>query len=137
MKSKPILTIFWALVAVFILNILMMLLGMPNRYAMFIGFGVLFLLGAALLVLTIRQKLSGKPRVFLLLTGSAVVAMPVFAVLHNLVYAAAIKLFGADIWGSAGDEPFFFILAVIVCPLAFLAGAAGTIVLAVKDRAAA
>jgi hypothetical protein len=137
MKSKPIRSVFWVLVAVFILNMLMIFLEPPSGYVFFTGIGIFFLLGAALLVLTIKQKISGKPRVFLLLTSIAVVAMPVFIVLHNLVYAAAIGLFGADVWGAAGDEPFFFILALIVCPLAFLAGAVGTIVLAVKDRAAA
>jgi hypothetical protein len=32
------------------------------------------------------------------------------------------------------DEPFFFILATIVCPIGFLVGVVGSIVLFVKER---
>ena len=31
-----------------------------------------------------------------------------------------------------GDEPFFFIMAILICPIAFLVGAVGSIVLAIK-----
>ena len=134
MEGKPIRSVFWALIAVFILNMLMITLEPPSGYVFFAGISMFFLLGAALLALTLRQKVEGKLRIFLLLTGASVVGMPVFILLHNLVYAAGIGLFGADVWGAAGDEPFFFILALIVCPLGFIAGAAGTLVLAARNR---
>ena len=64
-----------------------------------------------------KEKVEGLLKKFLLLTGASAVGFPVFAILHNLVY----RLFRIE-------EPFFFILAVIVCPLGFLVGAIGTIV---------
>jgi ABC-type multidrug transport system permease subunit len=82
-----------------------------------------------LLVLTARAKLKKMPKAFLLLTGASAVGLPVFAVLHNLVYALFIYFFGEGFWGGIGDEPVFFILAVIVSPIAFLVGAIGSIVL--------
>lgn len=33
-----------------------------------------------------------------------------------------------------GDEPFFFILATIICPIALLVGAIGSIVLFIKKK---
>ena len=134
MKRKLSWPIFWALVVVFVANASMILIGMPNAYAFFIGIGVLFVLGVALLFLTIKTKVSGTLKKFLLLTGASAVGLPVFAVLHNLVYALLIVWFGEDFWGASGDEPVFFILAVIVCPIAFLVGAVGSIVLAIKNK---
>ena len=68
---------------------------------------------------------------FLLLTGASFIGFFVFIFLHNLVYGLFIHFWGADFW-NGGDEPFFFIMAIIVCPLGFLVGAIGSIVLAVK-----
>ena len=42
-------------------------------------------------------------------------------VLHNLTYALLLKY-----WGLKGDEPFFFLLAVVVIPLYALAALAYT-----------
>ena len=56
--------------------------------------------------------------------------------MHNAIYALFIVLFGADFWERTGlgDEPFFFILALIVCPIAFLVGVIGSIILFIKTR---
>ena len=48
-----------------------------------------------------------------------VIAWIVAIVLHNLVYALFIILFGENFW-IGGDEPFFFILAIIVIPAYFV-----------------
>ena len=105
-------------------------------FVVFPAFAVIGVLGVALLVLTIKAKVRGMLNKFLLLTGASAVGLPVFAVLHNLVFALFIKLFGESFWGAAGDEPVFFILATMVCPIAFLVGVVGTIVLAVKNKPA-
>jgi len=54
--------------------------------------------------------------------------------LHNLFYALFIKLFGTNFWDriGVGDEPFFFILATIICPIAFLVGVIGSIVIFIR-----
>ncbi len=101
---------------------------------MFISWAAFFILGLALIVLTVKRKVEGPLKKFLLLTGASAVGFPVFVILHNLVYGLFIYFFGQDFWERVGlgDEPFFFIMAVIVCPLGFLVGATGTIALFLK-----
>ena len=130
MKGKLIWSIFWSLVAIFILVVGIIFVPMLNQQSarvapfglIFLG-AVFFLLGVALIVLTLKTKVAGTLKKFLLLSGAAPVGLPVFAVLHNLVSG----LFDTE-------EPVFFILATLVCPLAFLVGAVGTIVLAIKNK---
>ena len=92
---------------------------------------LILLLGVGLLIFGIR-KLSGKLRIFVILTGSSAVGFFVFVHLHNLVYGLFIHLFGEDFW-SGGDEPFFFIIALLSA-LGFIVGAVGSIVLAIRSR---
>lgn len=139
-------TIFWALVGVFVLTVSnMMLMPMPLIPAslrvyvallMFISWAALFVLGLALIVLIVKRKVEGLLKKFLLLTGVSAVGFPVFAILHNLVYGLFIYFFGQDFWDRVGlgDEPFFFLLAAIVCPIGFLVGVVGSVVLFVKER---
>lgn len=134
MKDKLIWPVFWAMVAVFIAEIAVVLADVAIRYAMFIGMGLFLALGITLIIITIKTKITGKLKAFLILTGSSAVGFPVFAVLHNLVYGLLILWFGEDFWGATGDEPVFFIIAVIVCPAGFVVGAVSTIVLAVKNK---
>lgn len=91
---------------------------------------VLFLLGVALMVLTMKEKVRGMLKKFLILTGASSAGVPVFAFLHNAIYGLFIYWFGADFWDrlGLGDEPLFFVLATLVCPIAFLVGAVGSIV---------
>ena len=121
------------MVAAFVIVVGIIFFGMPlGGYIFFAGLGVFFGLGVTLLVLAARAKLTKMLKAFLLLSGASAVGLPVFAVLHNAVYALFIYFFGADFWGSMGDEPFFFVMAVLVCPIAFLVGAIGSIVLGVR-----
>ena len=92
----------------------------------FISWVAFFLLGLALIVLIVKKKvegLQGLLKKFLLLTGASAVGFPVFVLLHNAVYG----LFGVE-------EPFFFTLPVIVCPVGFLVGMVGSIVLLIKQK---
>jgi hypothetical protein len=86
-------------------------------WAIFSSLGVLFL------VLTLKQKTVGALRFFLLLTGSSATGFTVFVLLHNIVSG----LFNIE-------EPVFFVLATIICPLGFLAGVIGTIVLSIRNK---
>ena len=148
MKRFSITKIFWTLVGVFTIIIINMMLTpvLPSAWKvymvpfMFISWAVFFLLGLALIVLIVKKKekkIQGQLKKFLLLTGASAVGFPVFVILHNLVYGLFIYFLGQDFWdriGPGGDEPFFFILAVIVCPLGFLVGVIGTIVLLKKGE---
>jgi hypothetical protein len=103
---------------------------------MFISWGILLIGSLVLGILILKIKAEGLLKKFLLITGLSIVGFPVFVILHNFIYGLLIYFFGQDFWEriGLGDEPFFFILAVIVCPLGFLVGVIGTIVLLVKKR---
>ena len=90
-------------------------------------------IGIIVIVLTIMRVERGLLRIFLLTAGASLAGFAVFAFLHNVVYGAFIFFFGEDFW-KGGDEPFFFILASIICPLGFAVGIVGSIVIAVKRR---
>jgi len=117
------------MVAVFIIVVGSMFIriptgGEPQAFNMLLpGIAILFVLGVVLITLTVKKKVVGKLKTFLLLTGASSMGLLVFVVLHNIISG----LFGIE-------EPVFFILAIPVCPLGFLVGAAGTIVFTVKNK---
>ena len=149
MKRKLSWPIFWALIVVFV--VLSITIFTPRaafaptfRGSLFlwvfsISGAAFFLLGAALIFLTVKEKVGGMSKKFLILTGASAVGLPVFVLLHNAIYGLFIYWFGADFWeriGRGGDEPVFFIMATLVCPLGFLVGAVGSVVLAIKNKRA-
>ncbi len=129
MKGKLIWSIFWVSVGVFVIAVCTMFVpsigSSQVRFNGFAAWPVLAGLGVTLLVLTVKKKVAGLLKKFLLLTGASPVGLAVFAVLHNVVSG----LFNIE-------EPVFFIIATIVCPIGFLVGAVGTIVLAIRNKPA-
>ncbi len=127
MKGKLIWIIFWVMVGVFAIAAGTMFISSVGRlsagFNVFAAWPVLAGLGVTLLVLTVKTKAGGMLKKFLLLTGASAVGLPVFAILHNVVSG----LFNTE-------EPVFFIIAIIVCPIGFLVGVIGTIVLAIKSK---
>jgi len=133
--------IFWALVGVFI--VIVGVFSIPPLRDVLMGSlfiissgVVFFLLGVALIILTVREKVGGIRKKFLILTGSASAGIFISVLLHNAIYGLFIHFFGTDFW-KGGDEPFFFVMATIICPLGFLVGVVGSIVLAIKKARAA
>ena len=125
---------FCALVATFVILAAMITLKFFGQNLIFFAF-VFFLLGAALLVLTIRAKMDRLLKIFLLLTSGSSVAFFVSLLLHNLVYGFFICIYGPDFWGvTGGDEPVFFIIAVFVCPAIFMIGGVGTAAVFIKKK---
>jgi len=98
--------------------------------ALFLGpMFIFFLLGLALIIFTVREKVEGKLKKFLLLTGSAATGFFAFVFLHNAFYALNVVTghitvlnYLTEILGAT-----FFLIAIFACPLGFLAGIAGTI----------
>jgi len=143
-KGKLSWSIFWALVGIFvvIIGIFAIAAFVPAfRGDLFLWFLIIsgaafFLLGVALIVLTVREKVKGILKKFLLLTGASAVGIFISVLLHNVIYGLFIHFFGADFWDriGLGDEPFFFIMAIFICPIGFLVGAVGSIVLAIKNK---
>ena len=130
MKRKLIWSVLWALVGVIvgIIAIIVSTRFIPplfvDRFVVpaVLALGVVFLgLGVTLVIMTIKARVGRMLKKFLLLTGASIVGLPVFGILHNAVSG----LFNTE-------EPVFFIIAIIVCPIGFLVGAIGSIVLAIK-----
>jgi hypothetical protein len=95
-----------------------------------------FALGLALLILIVRARLDRLLKRFLLVTSSSAVGVFVSILLHGVVFGLLILVFGEDFWTRTGleDEPFFFILGLMVCPLAYLVGTIGSIVLMFRKK---
>ncbi|MGM0368767.1 MAG: hypothetical protein ACQEP2_09440 [Actinomycetota bacterium] len=132
--------IFWVTVALFILiaNTLLNPIFRPilNTYYIFTVGGILFLCGIAIIVITIKAKIKGLLKKFFLLTGAAVSGFFASIILHNLVYGMFIYFFGQNFWDRiGGEEPFFFMIGLIVCPVAFLVGMVGSIIMLIETRA--
>jgi hypothetical protein len=84
----------------------------------------------------VKAELDRTFKKFLILTGSAAAGILVSMLLHNLVYGAFIQWFGEGFWERTGleDEPFFFMMAVFVCPLAYLVGTVGSIATIIRRK---
>ncbi len=136
--SSIITAVFWLLVAAFSAIVIYFAVPVIPEYVEFLYVAIcgsiLFLLGVVLIILTIKQKIRGLFRKMLLLTGSSSVGIFVSVLLHNVFYGLFIKFFGADFWDRIGiaDEPFFFFMAFIICPLGFIVGTVGSIVLFIR-----
>ena len=136
MNGKLSWSIFWVLVGTFV--VIASVFSIPAVRDLLMGLlfitisgAVFFLLGVALIFLTVKEKVRGTLKKFLILTGASAAGFLVFALLHNAIYGLFIYWFGADFW-NGGDEPVFFIMATLVCPIGFLVGVVGSIVLAIK-----
>jgi hypothetical protein len=132
------LVVFWVLLAfsiIALLNIFAMnFFDLFSRIIFYSSAIALPCLGIALIVLAVKANFTKISKIFFILTGASAIGIVAGAILHNLVYALFIKLFGEGFWAGIGDEPVFFILAVIVCPIVLLVGIIGSIVLIAKKR---
>jgi hypothetical protein len=101
----------------------------------FVWITAFFVLGLALAVSAVKQRIDNKLKFFLALTGGSSAVFVASILLHNFIYALFIFLFGADFWANIGlnDEPLFFLIAIFVCPVAFLIGMVGSIVMMIKE----
>ena len=88
----------------------------------------LSLLGGTLIYMILEQGMSGALRTFLMLAGFAPGAMIVSVILHNLVSGLFTLLLKREF-----EEAVFFLIALFVCPAAFLVGAMGGMALIIKD----
>lgn len=140
MKKSLILT-FWALVGVFL--VIASEFFIPVVRELFRGsllfllpFIVFSLLGIVLIFLTVKEKVEGMLKKFLILTGASSAGFFVFIFLHNAFYALATITSHITVLNYLMEilHIVFFFIAIPVCPLAFLVGVVGSIVLFVKKR---
>ena len=139
MNGKLSWSIFWALVGIYV--VIACVLFIPAIRELLIGFlflitsgTVFFLLGVALIVLTVKEKVGGMLKKFLILTGASAAGFFVGILLHNALYGLDIVTNDIAILSQSLEilQVVFFFLAIPVCPIGFLVGAVGSIVLAKK-----
>lgn len=121
---------------VFLTALVVMVMLFPDAGLMhgpwiFILWGLHALSGVGLVILTYRQKIAGKAKLFLLLAGFSAAGFVLGGVLHNVFYALAILAEDLKALNIAMNilEVGFFLIAVVACPIGLLAGIVGTFVL--------
>jgi len=133
MKSK-LKTILYILIGIFVLIVSYFFIQeLEIKRGYFIGLAILgfifLIFGGLLIYYTKKEKIKGKLKWFLILTGASPIVAFISVILHNLVYGLMIYFFGEGFWGAGGDEPVFFILALVVCPIVFLVGVIGSLIM--------
>ena len=134
---RPLSMVFWALVAAFVVLVLTVLFpDVLNLFRpLFLSLMALcFLLGLALLVLAVRWQQRTLLRTFWILVGASTAGFALGSALHNAFYALATVTGNWPVLNAAMEvlEVAFFLIATLLCPLAFLVGTVGAIVLIVR-----
>ena len=81
-----------------------------------------------ILLFLIQRKLEVKLNKFKLLAVGSAIGIPIFAILHNVVYGIGILMLGDNCW-EAGDEAVIFMIALFVCPIGIVVGVVGSRIL--------
>jgi hypothetical protein len=139
--KKSLTITFWALIGSFLLILSEFFI--PAIRDLFEGselfllpFIIFSLLGIVLIFLTLKKRIKGALRKFLLLTGVSAVGFFIFVVLHNAFYALG-TITGHIVLLNYLTEILHvaaFITAILICPLGFLIGMVGVIVIDIKKR---
>lgn len=140
-QKKTVLTvIFYALIGVFVSAISIIFIpvfkGFVSGTFMIISGVILVILGSILIGLTLVQKVEGKLKKFLMLTGVSATGFFIFALLHNIFYALE-QITGRIAilsYPMKAFEVIFFLIAIFACPIGFLIGVIGTIIMFNKKR---
>jgi len=139
-KESVLTAMFYTLVAVFVSAISIIFIpafrGFISGTFMIISGVILVILGSVLIGLTLVQKVEGKLKKFLVLTGASAAGFFVFAILHNIFYALEQITSHITILSylMKAFEVIFFLIAIIACPIGFIIGVIGTIVMFNKKR---
>ena len=139
-KENTLTIIFYLLVAVFVLAISIIFIpafrGFISGTFMIISGAILVILGSVLIGLTLVQKVEGKLKKFLILTGASAAGFFVFVLLHNIFYA--LEQIASHIailsYLMKAFEVIFFLVAIFACPIGFLIGVIGTLIMFNKKR---
>ena len=141
MKKFLIPTTFWALVGVFLVIASEFFIPpfrelLRGSLLFLLPFIVFFLLGIVLMFLTIKGQVEGLVKKFLIVTGVSSTGFFVFVFLHNAFYGLGIITDHIPILGYLMEilHIAFFIIAIFVCPLGFLIGVVGTMILFIKNK---
>ena len=139
-KRNTLIIMFYLVIIVFVITVGMLLIpgfrGYINTVFVIISGIILVILGSVLIGLTLIQKVEGKLKKFLMLTGASVAGFFVFALLHNIFYGLEQVTGHITILSylMKAFEVIFFLIAIFACPIGFLVGVIGTIVMFNKKR---
>jgi len=139
-KENTLTIIFYLLVVVFVLAISIIFIpafrGFLSGAFMIISGVILIILGSVLIGLTLVQKVEGKLKKFLILTGASAAGFFIFALLHNIFYGLEQVTGHITILSylMKALEVIFFLIAIFGCPICFLVGVIGTIIMFNKKR---
>ena len=139
-KESVLRVTFYLLVAVFVSAISIIFIpafrGFISGTFMIISGVILVILGSVLIGLTLVQKVEGKFKKFLMLTGASAAGFFVFALLHNIFYGLEQVTRHITILSylMKAFEVIFFLVAIFACPIGFLIGVIGTIIMFNKKR---
>jgi len=134
--------IFYVLMGIFVLLVSYFLAWFPDeiKRALFpfvaILAAIFFVLGGVLIFLTLKLKTEKKLKMFLILTGASAVGFLLGVVLHNFFYGLGMVT-GHIItlkYITGALHVTFFIIAIFVCPIVFLIGAVGSMLMLIKKR---
>jgi hypothetical protein len=125
MSGKVIKIIFVALILVFIPVftdlVSVSVLNLSDTFS-YILLGLLFVLGLLFLILVLRSPAPGLLRRYLVLTALNAVVIPVAVLIHNSTSGLS----------ESRENIFFFLIAVIICPLGLVTGIIGSLILSFK-----
>ena len=139
-KESVLRVTFYLLLAVFVLAISIIFIpafrGFISGTFMILSGIILILLGGYLIALTLKQKVEGKLKKYLILNGASAAGFFVFAFLHNIFYGLAQITSHITVLSylMKAFEVAFFLIAIFACPTGFLIGVIGTIVMFNKKR---
>lgn len=132
--------LFWALVGVFLVIVCLFLIpafrDLLSGSLLFLApLAIFFLLGVALIVFTLREKVGGRLKKFFLLSGASSAGFFLFVLLHNAFYALYEVSSHIPVLGSLTEflHAAFFFMAIPICPLGFLVGVVGTIIIGARS----
>ena len=134
---RPLSIVFWVQVAAFAALVLTVLFPDVSDFfrPVFLSLlAICTLLGLALLILAMRWQARTLLRTFWILAGASTAGAALGSVLHNVFYALAEVTGKWPILSGAMEvlEVAFFVIAALLCPVAFLVGSVGAIVIIVR-----
>ena len=139
--TKSIILTFWALIGIFLLIVSQFFIPavqelMSGSIVFLLPFIIFSVLGIVLIFLTLKQKVRGVLKKYLILTGISATGFFVSIFLHNIFYGLSIITSQISILAFFMGifDITFFIIAIFVCPLGLMIGIIGTIVVFIRKK---
>lgn len=133
--TRAVLVVFYTLTASFLVVAGVILIPTLRGNISFLYLAILgilmFVLGIALIILAVKQKLEKKLKRYLLLTGASAVGLFAGTILHNFFYALEVVTKDLSLLSKLMGiiSAAFFIISLFIAPIGFLIGAIGTAML--------